>query len=67
MPTTEQNGLVRPKQAAKILGLHLNTIYRYMKNGVLDEVKAAPRVIYVTQESIDQFLKGQRNGTSENQ
>jgi len=62
--TTEQSELIRPKQVAKMLGLHLNTVYRYMKNGTLDEVKAAPRVIYVTKSSVDEFLKGQRNGNS---
>lgn len=50
----------RKYEAAKRLGVSEQTISRLIKRGRLDAVKIGDRAVIVTEESIQQLLRGER-------
>tara|TARA_R110001606_G_scaffold215953_1_gene363818 strand:- start:2749 stop:2940 length:192 start_codon:yes stop_codon:yes gene_type:complete len=51
---------VSAQEAAAIMGLHVNTIYRYIKNHQLEAIVIGPRSFFVTNASIAAFKKGRK-------
>ncbi|MFI3315797.1 MAG: helix-turn-helix domain-containing protein [Rikenellaceae bacterium] len=54
-PTLYQEVVLRPQNVAKILQVSMSTIYRYLKNGTIKNVKIGNRV-YIHKSEIDKLL-----------
>jgi excisionase family DNA binding protein len=49
-----------PKQIAEILQLDTEAIYRYLNSGKLKGYKIAESIWRITQEDLDNFIKGEK-------
>lgn len=56
MEITIQN--LRPKDAAKYLGVGLSTIWLYVKQGKIPAYKISDRVTIFKKEDLDNFISG---------
>lgn len=54
MDNTVQN--LRPKDAAKYLGVGLSTLWLYIKQGKLKSYKLSDRVTIIKKEDLDNFI-----------
>jgi len=57
----KQTKLLTAKETAKALGIHLNTVYRWIRNGYLSAFKIGGGKTSqwkVRQEDVDRILKG---------
>lgn len=53
-----EDTLLRPNEVAKILGLHIQTVYRHILNGTLPAVKLGGKLRYrVPKSGLDAYLK----------
>lgn len=48
--------LFSPEEVSVLLGVHRETVYRYIKQGKLQMMKVGPRHVRITQESINAFI-----------
>ena len=58
--------LISTTEAATYLGVHINTIRRWIKDGDLPAVRLNRRRYRIRVTDLDSMLKGQGNATSEN-
>lgn len=56
-PTIPKRLMVSPQQAAEMLGVDRDTILRWLKAGKLAGAKLSPRIVRVSQASIDALLE----------
>ncbi|MFZ0390119.1 MAG: helix-turn-helix domain-containing protein [Calditrichia bacterium] len=58
-PGTEQ--LTKPaREVARILGVHPNTIFRWVKSGKLECIRFGTKMMHFTYEQIQEFLNKNR-------
>lgn len=58
--------LISTTEAADYLGVHINTIRRWIKDGDLPAVRLNRRRFRIRVADLDSMLKGQGNASSEN-
>ena len=54
----QSNQNLRPKDAAKYLGIGLSTIWLFAKQGKLHPIKLSDRVTLFKKEDLDAFVNG---------
>lgn len=52
------NGLLKVKQVADMLGLHTNTVYRYIHRGQLKAFRLGTANYRISKEDLESFIKG---------
>jgi excisionase family DNA binding protein len=52
-------------EAAELLGVHYETVARWVRNGKLPGMKLSRRKVVVTKEKLDAFLRGSSTGPEE--
>jgi excisionase family DNA binding protein len=52
--------LLTTKEVAEALGVHLNTVYRLIGNGDLTAVRVGPKLLRVSKNELNNYLKGQQ-------
>ncbi|MDD3343526.1 MAG: helix-turn-helix domain-containing protein [Sulfurospirillaceae bacterium] len=56
----QSNQNLRPKEAAKYLGIGLSTIWLFAKQGKLHPIKLSDRVTLFKKEDLDAFINGDK-------
>jgi excisionase family DNA binding protein len=47
------------QEAANQLGIHINTLYRYIANGDLTAKRVGPKLLKIDKSELNRFMKGQ--------
>lgn len=53
---TEEKRVYSPKEAAAVLGVHPNTLYKYIKTGAIEAVKLG-KSYRITAEELEKVIK----------
>jgi excisionase family DNA binding protein len=55
----EMNQTLTTQEAANELGVHVNTVYRYIANGDLTAIRVGPKLLKINKTELERFMKGQ--------
>lgn len=53
------NQTLTTQEAANELGVHVNTVYRYIANGDLTAIRVGPKLLKINKTELERFMKGQ--------
>lgn len=62
-PPSGHDGLLDTREVARILGVHVQTVRRYIRSKQLPAIRLAPRLYKVRQVDLERFLNARRTVT----